>query len=76
MHSIPMNSTALSIVNRRKGSAKSLYVFTHQGRPIKQHFISHKFAKLIKAAGLNPKLTFQSLKHTFDTWMEQKRVPI
>ena len=76
VHSLPMNGKAFDIINKRKVNSHSSTVFTYHDRQMKQHFISHKFAKIIRKSKLNPKLNFHSLRHTFATWMVQRGVPI
>jgi site-specific recombinase XerD len=41
-----------------------------------QQFISHKIKKIIKRTGINPKLNFHSLRHTFASWLVQAGVTI
>jgi len=43
---------------------------------ITQSFISYKFSWYIKNSGLNPKLNFDSLRHTFSSWLVQRGVNI
>jgi site-specific recombinase XerD len=51
-------------------------IFTYHYQPIKQDFISKKFKKYVIKAGLNPKLNFYSLRHTFPSWLVQRGVSI
>lgn len=77
VHVLPLNLTALQILTeRQQRSNYSDFIFTYNKRPIKQHYISHKFKKLIKRAKLNPQLTFHNLRHSFGSWLVQKGVPI
>lgn len=77
VHSIPLNIKALQILTDRQiTTPNSERVFMYQSKPIKQMFISHKFKKFVKKAGLNPKLSFHSLRHTFGSWLVQKGVSI
>ena len=77
VHTLPLNMKALQILTERQLSfSGGERVFSYQGKPIKQHFISHKFRKLIKKSGINPQLNFHSLRHTFASWLIQKGVPI
>lgn len=75
VHSLPLNKTSLEILGNREKRGES-EVFTYLGRKIKQDFISKKFKKLVKAAQLDSKLTFHTLRHTFATWLVQAGVPI
>lgn len=74
VRTIPLNQKALEILERRISNAG--LVFSYQGNPIKQQFISHKFKKLVKKVGLNSKLNFHSLRHTFATWLLQRGASI
>lgn len=78
VRTIPLNQKAMGVLNRRAPlifSGDDL-IFTYGSQPIKQQFISHKFKKLIKKAGLNIRLNFHSLRHTFATWLIQKGASI
>ena len=77
VHTLPLNMKALQILTERQLSfSGSERVFTYQGKQVKQLFISHKFKKLVRKAGINPQLNFHSLRHTFASWLIQKGVPI
>jgi len=77
VHSIPLNIKALQILTDRQiKSPCSQRVFMYQSKPIKQMFISHKFNKFVKKAGLNPQLTFHKLRNTFASWLVQRGVSI
>jgi len=77
VHSIPLSIKALQVLTDRQiKNANSERVFLYKGKPIKQLFISHKFKKLIKKAGLNSELKFHNLRSTFGSWLVQKGVPI
>ena len=41
-----------------------------------QDFLSHKFAGYVENAGINLKLNFHSLRHTFASWLVQRGVSI
>lgn len=74
--SVPLNLTALQVLTERELNRESNYVFTYMGKPIKQHFISHKFKKIIRSARLNEKYCFHTLRHSFASWLCQRNVPI
>lgn len=77
VHTLPLNMKALQILTERQLSFPGgERVFTYQGKLIKQLFISHKFKKLVRKAGINPQLSFHSLRHSFASWLIQKGVPI
>lgn len=66
IHHLPLNSKAFGIVNKRyEAKVNDTFVFTYNSAPILQNFISRKFRYYIKAAGLDSKLTFHSMRHSF-----------
>lgn len=74
--SIPLNEDALQILTSREINKHSDYVFTYHGTPIKQDFISHKFKKYIRKAGLPDELNFHSIRHTSATHLAQSGASI
>lgn len=69
---IPLNLTALQILNKREIEKQIDFVFTYQSIPIKPDFVTKKFKKLIIKAGLNPKFKFHTLRHTAASWIVQR----
>ncbi len=43
---------------------------------VKEGFVTHKFKEYVSVAGLNDKLHFHSLRHTFASWLVQDGVSI
>jgi len=76
IRSVPLNNTAMDIIFMRNIKAESCFIFTYNGAPIKQDFISHKFKKYVRKANLNDSLNFHSLRHSFASWLVQKGVSI
>ncbi|MHB8339141.1 MAG: tyrosine-type recombinase/integrase [Ignavibacteriaceae bacterium] len=76
IRNIPLNLKAMQVLTERQIIENSDFVFTYKSEPIKQHFISHKFKKIIIKSGLNPKLNVHSLRHTFASWLIQSGVSI
>lgn len=76
VRTIPLNIAALQILTRREVGKSSDFVFTLHDKFIKPDYLSHKFKKYVIAAGLNSKLNFHSLRHTFASWLVQKGVNI
>ena len=73
VRSIPLNIKAMQVLTKRQLSgSKSDFVFTIEDKPITQSYISHKFKKYIRKAGLNPNLNFHSLRSTFASWLIQR----
>lgn len=77
IRSIPLNRNALEILLRRKEQQlMNQKIFIHKGRELIPKRVQNNFRNYIKLAGLNPKLNFHSLRHTFASWLVQKGVSI
>ena len=77
IRSIPLNRNAIDVVSRRKMLNNiSQKVFTLKGKEITAKQIQTKSREYIKLAGLNTKLNFHSLRHTFASWLVQRGVSI
>jgi integrase len=74
--SVPLNNDAMEILQRRNNLQECEYVFTHRRRQLDGDWISKRFSHYIKASGLNTKLHFHSLRHTFATWLVKAGVSI
>ena len=75
VRTIPLNETAFNVLNERFNHDHDR-VFTYNNKPINQDTFSQKFNKIIISSGLNPKLNFHSLRHTFASWLAQKGTSI
>jgi site-specific recombinase XerD len=76
-HAIPMNDAVYEILSRRfLIRIASDYVFHRKGRQLQESYVSHKFKKYIRQLGLNEKLHFRSLRHTFASWLVQDGVSL
>jgi len=69
---IPLSETAMYLLNARHGKSTSEYVFTLNDKQINAGWVTHRFKKYIRRAGLNDRLKFHSLRHTFATWLVQR----
>jgi integrase len=76
IRTIPLNIKAMQILTKRELNKTGNIIFTINSEAIKQDFISKKFRKYVKKTGLNPKLSFHSLRHTFASWLIQRGVSI
>ncbi|NNG27784.1 MAG: site-specific integrase [Ignavibacteriaceae bacterium] len=76
VRNVPLNTSAFSVLEKRKIFAVSKKVFTYKGGIIIQDFISKKFKKLVIKAKINTDFNFHSLRHTFASWLVQKGVSI
>ena len=54
----------------------STYVFNRQGEKLTQSYVEHKFKKYLREVGLNDKLNFHSLRHTFATLLIEQSASI
>lgn len=76
VRNVPLNKSALDILQKRKVNSQSTRIFTYKGAGIKADFISKKFKKLVVNAEINREFNFHSLRHTFASWLVQKGVSI
>jgi integrase len=76
IRNMPLNKRAFEIVSRRVEQEKGELIFTLNGEEILQDNLQDKFRKYVKAAELNPKLTFHCLRKTFASWLVQRGVSI
>jgi integrase len=73
---IPVSDTAFYLLKARQGKSPSEFVFTLNDRPIFEGWVTHLFKRYVREAGLNGKLHFHSLRHTFATWLVQDGVSL
>lgn len=77
---IPLNQTIVDLFKRRMsvcGPEPSGLAFpTDKGLPYNGEFIGKKFKKAVREAGVNPKVHFHTLRHSFASNLVQKDVPI
>lgn len=64
---IPLSDVAVNLLKKRAQTSSSEYVFDCNGRRIRGDFLTKKLKQFILQAGLNHKLHFHSLRHTFAT---------
>ena len=76
VRTIPLNSNALKVLNKRLKTNIEESVFTYNKEAMSQDFLSHKFASYVEKAKINSKLNFHSLRHTFASWLVQRGVSI
>ena len=76
IRTIPLNDKALNIVMKRTSDDKEDYIFTLNNEPIKADWLVHNFKKFVIKGGLNPKLNFHTLRHTFASNLVQRGVSI
>ena len=71
-HSVPLNETALAVLQRQVGRHPSL-VFTYQGEPIEQ-VSTRAWRRALERAGISD-FRWHDLRHTFATWHRQAGTP-
>lgn len=76
VRSIPLNRTALEVLQRRKEPSETGIVFAYKHKSISQNLMVKYFKKYVIRAKLNPKLHFHSLRHTFASLLVQRGVSI
>lgn len=76
VRSIPMNARVLQILTDLEKNMNGEYVFSKEGEPYKQDYISKSFKKYVRKVNINQKLNFHSLRHSFASWLVQKNVTI
>ena len=72
---MPLNQKALEVINDRKKLNHNL-VFTLNGESFNPDYVCKQFKKCVIKAGINSKLNFHSLRHTFASWLVQRGVSI
>jgi len=73
---VPMNEAVSLILSQRAQANQTEYVFTLNGRRVLEDLATKKFKDYVREAGINPRLHFHSLRHTFATWLVQSSVSI
>ena len=75
---IPMHNALrpLLLARHQTQSEVSRLVFTLRGRGISESNASHRFKKAVRAAGLDDRLHFHSLRHAFASWLVQAGVSL
>jgi integrase len=60
---VPMNDVVTNILNCRVCRNPSQYVFTFRGRQIERGYLTHIFKRYVRAAGLDERYHFHTLRH-------------
>ena len=71
---VPLNNKLIEIVNGREN--KVGYLFGVNNKRYTTDYISTITKRIILKSGINPKLHFHSLRHTFATWLIEEDVNI
>jgi integrase/recombinase XerD len=76
---VPMSEELFRLLKERKENVRteSAFVFHNKkGKPLKEQTISQQFKKYVISAGVNNRLHFHSLRHSFATHLVKKGVPL
>jgi integrase/recombinase XerD len=71
-----MSEAAWLILTQRAQANQAEHVFTFNAQRVLEDLVTKKFKDYVREAGINPKLHFHSLRHTFATWLVQSGVRI
>lgn len=69
---VPMNDELYKILFLKNKEAIGEFVFSRNGKPYRDEYVSKTFKKHVRRAGLNDRLHFHSLRHTFASWLVQQ----
>jgi integrase/recombinase XerD len=76
---VPMSEELFRLLRERKENVRNecAFVFHNEkGKPLKEQTVSQQFKKCVRSAGLNDKLHFHSIRHSFATHLVKKSVPL
>jgi integrase len=74
--SVPLHRGLVAVLVAKQARSASPFVFDFQAHQLKQDLATKRFKRYVREAGLNPKLHFHSLRHTFATWLVQAGVSL
>lgn len=73
---IPMSDAVHQIIQKCMLEKDCEYVFSCGGRQILEDSLTQKFRRCVRQAGMDRKIHFHSLRHTFATWLVQDGVSL
>jgi len=73
---IPLNAIALQLLAGLDHKTSEDYVFTVEGRRIREVYLSRKFSQHVHRLGFPIGYHFHSLRHSFASWLVQNGAPI
>jgi len=73
---VPLSEVAFHLLELMHRKSTTVLVFTSCGKRVSEDWITHAFKKYVRMAGLNDKLHFHSLRHTFASWLVQDGVSL
>jgi integrase len=73
---VPLCEVVVQMLAKRAWSSGEEYVFSLNGQKLSPWFVTHRFKKYVQLSGLNGRLHFHSLRHTFASWLVKDGVSI
>lgn len=73
---IPMNVQVLRVLQEKHEMRNGEYVFQIEGNRISERRLTNVFKRCVRRAGLDDRLHFHSLRHSFASWLVQNNVSI
>jgi integrase len=73
---IPINTALAATLHRRRTGNPVDKVFQGEGRRFNAEVVSKGFKNLVRLAGLDERLHFHSIRHTFASWLVQDGVSL
>jgi integrase len=73
---IALSESAILILNKKVDERSCEYVFSLNGKQIYAEWVSKKFVKYVRMAGIKGKIGFHVLRHTFSSWLVMKGISI
>ena len=73
---VPLNNALVTMLSAKQPESADEFVFTHNNKPIYRNFLIRKLKRYVRMLGLDDRLHFHSLRHTFATWLVQDGVSL
>jgi integrase len=73
---VPMHPEVLRVLLNRKLHTTGDLVFSRDGKQLSPHAVSMRLKRYIRRVGLDDRLHFHSLRHTFASWLVQNSVSL
>jgi integrase len=68
---VPMSEMVFNVIWKKVSLPHGEYVFEFRGKRIQESLATHKLKLYVRKAGLDPRIHFHSLRHTFASWLVQ-----
>jgi site-specific recombinase XerD len=68
---VPLHPLLVSILSRRLVEEQGEFIFSMFGRQLSPYAVSMRFKRYVQKAGLDERLHFHSMRHTFASWLVQ-----